>query len=172
MGICDFSEEESLLLAYLNFAWIWPKRLAACRSPRSNDDIYKLRTLGVRAIVRLEHCDIPTESLHSAEIDDWLEPVADFQAPTQDQIERTVYFVLRTVSQGKPTAVSCGAGYGRTATLLACVLIASGNTFEDAVQELVRSNTHRKPETSQQREAVLLFAERLKKGEILHRFGM
>ena len=172
MGICDFSEEESLLMAYLNFAWIWPKRLAACRSPRSNEDISKLRTLGVRALVRLEHFDIPTDSLHAAGIDDWLEPVADFQAPTQDQIERTLYFVVRALAEGKPTAVSCGAGYGRTATFLTCVLITSGSSFENALQELLRSNTHRKPETSQQREAVLLFAERLKKGEIPDRFGM
>jgi protein-tyrosine phosphatase len=71
------------------------------------------------------------------------------------------------MSEKKPIAVSCGAGYGRTATVLACVLIASGSGFEDALQELARSNTDRKPETSQQREVVRLFAERVRKSEIV-----
>jgi protein tyrosine phosphatase len=167
MGVSDFTEDKSLLMAYLNFGWIWPGRLAACRAPRSDDDISKLSTLGVRAIVRLEHFDIPTDSVQSAGIDDWLEPVVDFGAPTQDQIERTVHFVLRAISGSKPTAVSCGAGYGRTATVLACVLIASGLDFEDALQELARSNTRRKPETSQQRESIRLFAERVRKTRFL-----
>src|SRR5882724_13507214 len=102
--------------------------------------LLRLRILGVRAIVRLEEFDIPRESLRSAEIDDLVEPVADFGAPTQDQIDRTVCFVLRAISQNKPVAVSCGAGYGRTATLLACELIASGSDFEDSLQEIARTN--------------------------------
>jgi atypical dual specificity phosphatase len=162
-------ETQSLLTAYLNFAWVWPIKLAGCRSPRSTGDISKLRELGIRAVVRLELFTVSTESLRSADIDDCPEPVGDYKAPTQDQIDRMVRFALRAMAQSKPTAASCGAGYGRTATLLACVLVACGRGVEEALQEVARSNSHRHPETAEQREAIHLFAQRLATDENLQR---
>lgn len=162
-------ETQSLLTAYLNFAWVWPDKLAGCRSPRSTGDISKLRKLGIRAVVRLELFTVSTESLRTADIDDCPEPVADFKAPTQDQIDRMVRFALRAIAQRKPTAASCGAGYGRTATLLACVLIACGSGVEESLQEVARSNSHRHPETAEQTEAIHLFAHRLATDENLRR---
>jgi Transposase len=89
------------LTAYLNFAWVWPDKLAGCRSPRSTGDISKLRELGIRAVVRLELFTVSTESLRTADIDHCPEPVTDFKAPTQDQIDRMARFALRAIAQRK-----------------------------------------------------------------------
>ncbi|MCL0050406.1 hypothetical protein M1N22_00915 [Dehalococcoidia bacterium] len=63
------------------------------------------------------------------------EPVPDFTAPGKAQVDRMVAFIKQSVAEGKPVAVSCGAGIGRTGTVLTCYVVSKCYTAEQAMEE-------------------------------------
>ena len=130
----------TLLEEKLNFSWIDDRRVAGCRGPRSESDLQALYSFGIRALVRLEEpqkAGVTGEQVRELGIEDISEPVPDWTAPRQDQIDRIVEFVSRAKDIGKAVAISCGAGYGRTGTLLACILVDGGRTAGDAIDYLI-----------------------------------
>ncbi len=70
-------------------------------------------------------------------MDDCYEPVGDFTAPGQVQADRAVRFVRAAIEEGKPVAVSCAAGCGRTGTILACHSVCAGLTADEAIKRVV-----------------------------------
>ncbi len=149
----------------MNFGWIEQDRIAGCRGPRSDNDLSFLASSGIRAIVRLAHEDetgISKADVESQGLEDCYEPVPDWNPPTQTQIDRVIAFVCSAIARGKPVAVSCGAGCGRTGTVLACYLVASGRSAEDAIRHLlsVRPCSREILTVPGQREAVLEFGRR------------
>lgn len=150
------SSEASPLMSRLNFAWLVPGRLAGSRGPRTSQDLEDLCCLGIKAIVRLAHQDeqpLPHHQVEEAGFRGFHEPVKDFHAPTIDQIDRVVQFIKSCMELHLPTVVSCGAGYGRTSTVLACYLVHTGITPSDAIAQ-VSEACKRKPETEEQIRAV------------------
>jgi atypical dual specificity phosphatase len=65
-----------------------------------------------------------------------------------------------TVSNGAAVAVHCGAGLGRTGTLVACYLVAGGLSAEDAIAK-VRRLRPGSIETAEQEAAVRTFEGRI-----------
>jgi len=55
------------------------------------------------------------------------EPIPDFAAPSPDQIDRIVGFMKTSISSRDRIGVPCGAGIGRTGTILACYLVSNGS---------------------------------------------
>ncbi|MBI4551934.1 MAG: GNAT family N-acetyltransferase [Candidatus Latescibacteria bacterium] len=89
-------------------------------------------------------------------------PVDDMEAPSLDQIKQFVAYVDRVKTDGG-VVVHCGAGVGRTGTMLACYLVWSGQTADEAIQEVRR----RRPgsiETFDQEQAVRDYADSLAAG--------
>jgi atypical dual specificity phosphatase len=124
----------------MNFSWVETNRIAGCRGPRSSEDLAFLASVGIRGLVRLAHEDesgLSTSEVERHELEDCYKPIPDFSAPTQTQIDEVIEFVCSSIARGKPVAVSCGAGCGRTGTILACYLVASGLPPEAAVQHLI-----------------------------------
>jgi atypical dual specificity phosphatase len=144
----------------MNLVWLEADRLAACRGPRSVDDLSELRRIGIGAVVRLADIDeqmVSSAEVHGAGMDDLAVPVEDFQAPTQPQLEKAVRFINEELARGRAVAVTCGAGYGRTSTVLACYLVATRHlSAREAIQQ-IRSVCRREPENTEQREAVYRF---------------
>ena len=93
-----------------------------------------------------------------ADLVDMFEPVPDFAAPTMEQTRRMVSFIDEQTAAGKPVAVSCYAGVGRTGTVLACYLVHRGAAPEDAVRR-VRELRPGSIQTRGQEEAVHQYAE-------------
>jgi len=140
----------------LNFSWVINGRLGGSRGPRSKSDLISLRELGLGALVRLvepHESEVTAEEVQEVGLEDYNEPVPDFRAPTQDQIEKVVGYIDRHLAEGVPVGVSCNAGIGRTGVILACYLVNKGLTANEAL-ELVRTRRGRGPELRNQIMAV------------------
>jgi len=115
-----------------------------------------LRIHGVGALVRLVESDeafVTAKDVNDAGLEDYNEPVRDFRAPTQEQIDKIIKYIDSHLERGVPVGVSCNAGIGRTGVILACYLVHKGFTAKDAI-ELVRKKRDRIPEVQEQAEAI------------------
>ena len=140
----------------LNFSWLVDGQLAGHQAPSSEQDLAWLKVQGVLALVRMAEMHKSRLNSHQIEqfgIWDCHEPVPDLTAPKPAQINRMVQFITKSLSEGRPVGVSCGAGLGRTGTILACYLVNQGFTPEAAIKE-VRANRPGSIETLEQEEAL------------------
>jgi atypical dual specificity phosphatase len=139
----------------LNFDWIVEGQVAAMAKPWP-EDVAELRRRGITAVLSLTE-RAPSE-IEAAGIAVLALPVRDFHAPTMGQLEAAVEYIERTVESGGACAVHCGAGLGRTGTVVAAWLVRRGRDARGAIAEVRR----RRPgsiETSEQESAVLAFAK-------------
>lgn len=126
--------------AALNFSWIEDSLVAGCSGPRTDKGLGSLAEFGVRALVRLaseKETGLDGLDVERHGIRDCYEPVPDFTPPSQAQLDRVIAFMNSAIEGGEPVAVSCGAGKGRTGTVLACYLVAKGMRPEAAIDELI-----------------------------------
>jgi atypical dual specificity phosphatase len=140
----------------LNFAWVIEGKLAGSRGTRTKEDLMVLKSQGVGALVRLVEVDeacVTARDVNNSGLEDYNEPVRDFTAPTQEQIDKIIEYIDSHLERGVQVGVSCNAGIGRTGVILACYLVHRGFTAKDAL-ELVRKKRGRGPEVPEQAEAV------------------
>jgi len=149
----------------LNFSWLIPGEVAGHSAPMSEEDLYYLKCKGIKALVRMaEHrkTRVTGAQVEKLGFTDCHEPVPDFTAPGKAQIDKIVAFIKQSVAEGKPVGVSCGAGIGRTGTVLACYLVSKCYTAEQAIEE-VKHRRGAGMETNDQMEAVRSYAKQLGK---------
>ena len=123
----------------MNFSWFLDGKVAGCRGPASLSELQYLVGEGIGALVRVAKETLVTPKLvRTAKLLDCHIDVEDFDAPRPKQLEKVLRFMEACVAQGKKVAVSCGAGYGRTGTVLACFLIRKGMNDAEALTHLKR----------------------------------
>ena len=125
----------------MNFSWVLGESLAGTRVPIVQDEVEYLKKKGVDAIVRLTErsfSGVQSSVLESHGITDYVEPIPDYSAPTQEQIIRILTFSAKYIIEGKTVAMACGAGRGRTGTLLACALVMNGYPAKLAITQVRR----------------------------------
>jgi atypical dual specificity phosphatase len=88
-------------------------------------------------------------------------PVPDFAPPSQDVISDFLEKARFYRHEGKAIVVHCGAGIGRTGTLIACYLVDKGMDPDEAI-DTVRRARPGSIETPEQERAVRTLAERMK----------
>ena len=149
----------------LNFSWLIPREVAGHCAPLSEEDLHYLKRKGIKALVRMaEHhkAKVTGDQIEKLGFTDCHEPVPDFTAPREAQIDKIIAFIRQSAADTKPVGVSCGAGIGRTGTILACYLVAKGYSAEQSMEE-VRHKRGAGIETDDQKEAVRTYAKRLGK---------
>jgi len=156
----DLTDEERRNLILPNFSWLIERELAGMSLPRTDDALALLTQLGVKAVVSLTEEPLPAASLAEHGIADAHIPVADMTAPTVGQIAAAVAAIDRFRAAGRPTAVHCNAGMGRTGTVLAGALVAGGVSAAAAIAR-VREARPGSLETAAQVAAVEQYARHL-----------
>jgi atypical dual specificity phosphatase len=153
LQVYPLTEEEKQQFVVPNFSWMIENRLAGVSYPRSEDAIALLRKLGVQALLNLSEEPLPLDLLRKYQLRGEHLPLADFTAPTLEQVERALVIIDGFLAQGLTVAVHCGAGLGRTGTILACYLVSQGSSAKDATRQ-VRMKRPGSVETPEQ-EAVI-----------------
>ena len=138
-----------------NFGWILPGRLAGMARPRSGAAA-ELVAQGIGAVLTLTESP-PQPELSAAGLVVVHEPIPDFGTPSLEVLARSVEFVRGRWQAGHAVVVHCHAGYGRTGTVLAAVLVATGVPPEDAIDR-IRALRPGSVETAEQEEAVVRYA--------------
>jgi atypical dual specificity phosphatase len=139
--------------------WIEAGRLAACTYPRREGALDALAADGVALLINLHERAHRSEALARRGLAELHLPVRDFTAPSPEQLERGVVAIEGALADGRAVAVHCGAGLGRTGTLVACYLTRRGYRPDDAIAR-VRALRPGSVETAEQVAAVAEFARR------------
>ena len=134
-----------------NFSWIIKDRVAGMARPRPTD-LEWLRDQGVAAVVSLTKV-LPAgiEAFEHFHL-----PVPDMTSPTLDELRAAIVFIQARADHG--VVVHCGAGLGRTGTVLAAYLVSTGESAPGALRR-VRTMRPGSVETPDQEQAIARYAE-------------
>lgn len=108
-------------------AWLPGERVFACAYPRSDAARRALAARGIGTLINLHERPHDPARLRCHGLTEVHLPVRDFAPPTPDQLRRGVAAIDEALAAGGRVAVHCGAGRGRTGTLLACYLVHHGS---------------------------------------------
>ena len=147
------------------FSWVIAGKLAGMGHPGFwaadlPTDLAALKTAGVGALVSLTEAPLDAEVLAASGLEGLHLPIPDMTPPTMDDVDRFAAFVENAISDGRPVAVHCLAGRGRTGTMLACYLVKQGADPDAAVLR-VRQLRPGSIETWEQELAVHAYARHL-----------
>lgn len=144
------------------FVWVEDRSVAGSGYPASRSQVEWLAKNGIRSILSLTGEPLPSEWTEGLIEDVGHVPMQDHEPPGVQSLNRAVDFILRQTAAGRPVAVHCLAGEGRTGCVLAAHLIAhKGLDPGQALREL----RLKKPEFVErsQEKAVVEFAAVVKR---------
>jgi atypical dual specificity phosphatase len=129
------------------FYWLIPNALAGCGRPGRRGraagpldvldaDLAWLRQQGIAAILSLTETPLDEETVNRHGLDSLHIPVVDMTPPSPEQLLAALDFIDRHRANGRPVAVHCLMGQGRTGTVLAAYLIRDGLRPDRALAEL------------------------------------
>jgi atypical dual specificity phosphatase len=142
------------------FTWVDQPRLAALAMPDSVEDLVWLRRHGIDVLVSLTETPVPRHWVNEAGLLAVNVPVPDMEPPSDRQLDHLVDMIQKANASGMGVAVHCGAGLGRTGTVLAAYFVSRGLTPQQAVEQ-VRRLRPGSVETTEQEQAIERFAERV-----------
>jgi atypical dual specificity phosphatase len=157
-----------------NFSYVIPGKLAGMARPgvaeELEGELSLLKRQGIDAIVSLTQEPLSAPVLHRQKFAYLHLPLPDFTAPTPAQIAKFVAFVRQQNDEHHAVAVHCGAGMGRTGTLLACYLVSLGESADEAVSS-VRSIRPGSIETPEQEDCIRHYEASLRSGDSVSNAG-
>jgi atypical dual specificity phosphatase len=160
----ELTDRERQWLVLPHFGWLLEGELAGSARPQSGEALSLLWAAGVRVVVNLGAQPLPTDAVAQAGLRSREFPVADFTAPTPAQLEAATAAIEEAVAQGQPVVVCCGAGLGRTGTVLAAVLVRRGRSASEAIAA-VRARRPGSIETPEQEAAIASYERARRDGD-------
>lgn len=128
-----------------HFRWLIPGRLGGMGRPGlledTNQELEAIAYAGIKLLVTLTEEPIATGPLSSVGILGRHFPVRDMGVPSVARAARLCREIERSMGEGRPVALHCKAGLGRTGTLLAACLVWMGSDPESAIAEVRRVHT-------------------------------
>src|SRR5262245_52118598 len=146
------------------FSWIEKPLLAGLARPAALDELMWLRDQGIQLLVSLTENPLRRDWINEAGLFSMHVPVEDLQAPSQKQIDLCLSAIAKARANEFGVGIHCGAGLGRTGTILACYLVTQGLNGRDAIAR-TRQLRPGSIETPEQEEAIEEFARRRRKLE-------
>jgi atypical dual specificity phosphatase len=145
------------------FSWVIEGEIAGMASPAGRDDALWpwLAEQGVGLVVSLTSYPPDGDLLARHGIELLHIPVADFTPPSAEDVDTFLEHTRFQRHEGKAIVVHCGAGRGRTGTMIACYLVDQGRSAEQAIA-IVRKKRPGSIETREQEEAVYALEGRLR----------
>lgn len=141
------------------FTWVDKPHLAALAQPDSAADLKWLRRNGIELLISLTESPIRRDWVNEAGLLSVNVPVPDMEAPTDRQLDHLLDTIRKANASQMGVAIHCGAGLGRTGTVIAAYLVAGGMPWKDAVAR-VRVLRPGSVETAEQERAIEAFARR------------
>ena len=129
--------------------------------PESAADLVWLRRQGIQVLISLTESPLPRHWVNDAGMLAVNVPVPDMEPPADRQLDHLLETIRKANAAGMGVAVHCGAGLGRTGTVLAAYFVAQGLAPKDAVAK-VRDLRPGSVETADQERAIEAFARRRK----------
>jgi atypical dual specificity phosphatase len=143
------------------FTWVEKPNLAGLAYPESADDLRWLRRNGIEILITLTESPVRRDWVNETGLMVVNVPVPDMEAPTDRQLDHILDTIRKANASGMGVGVHCGAGLGRTGTVLAAYLVAKGDSPRDAIAA-IRDLRPGSIETNEQERAIEALARRLK----------
>jgi atypical dual specificity phosphatase len=146
-----------------NFSWVIRGKLAGSARPENEAQLRWLRSTGIKALVCLnKERPLDDKQMQELGFEYLFLPVKDFTAPSQENMIEFVRFARDMIKHNMPVVVCCGAGIGRTGTMLAAYLVSRCFSPEEALKNIeVKRGVG--VESCSQKEAVFEYARQLGK---------
>ena len=146
------------------FSWVDKPTVAGMARPGTLDELVWLREQGIQLLISLTEDPLRRDWINEAGLFSMHVPVVDLFAPSQKQIDLCLSAVNKARTNQFGVGIHCGAGLGRTGTILACYLVTQGLNGRDAIAR-TRQLRPGSIETPEQEEAIEEFARRRRKLE-------
>ena len=147
-----------------NFSFIWNNMIAGSAHPGHGrglaSALSSLRKQGIKAILSLTEEPLEFPTLREFEMNYLHIPVDDFTAPSPEQIDEAIDFMLEQAQKPNGVMVHCHAGIGRTGTILACFMVRQDMDANEAIQ-FVRRTRPGSLEVYSQEFSVYQYADRI-----------
>jgi atypical dual specificity phosphatase len=151
-----------------NFSWVIKGKLAGSGMPVTYSQFVWVVTHGIKTIVTVREVPLPSKWFTADNINsvDYFHlKVEDYGAPSIEEMDNTVDFIQRQITNEEPVMVHCAAGRGRTGTILAAYLLKEENLTSDQAIKKIRKIRPGSIQSDRQEMVISMYEKYLKDDE-------